>query len=275
MPPTDDEFDVLCYGTISLDNITRLRHLPSPRRDAEATAEYNAVGGEALSVAIPLAAWGLRVLLTGNVLGTDWKARFILEHLCDFPGIDTRYVRQHENVTTPFTRILVTPDGERSRITYWYDETPKVELTKEMMQQAGVLSADAYGGHERDRAAAVARQLGRPVITADAFWPQYPLAGLSDVVIISRARLQAAFPGVYEYDHALELQEQGAGAVIVTDSGNPVLVVRADGSTFGVEPFEVRHVVDTSAAPGCVSRCLRIRPRARAAGAGRRRGHRH
>ncbi len=248
MPAPGLTYDVLCYGTISMDNVTRLPYLPNPRRDVQAVTEYNAVGGEATEVAIPLASWGLRVLLMGNVIGTDWKAEFILNELARFPNIDTQYVQQHANVLTPFTRTFLTPDDERSRIGYWYDTTPKVELTRDMMQQARLLSVDAYGRDERDRAAQVARYLECPVVSADAYWPQYPLAGLSDVIVISRARLQANFPGVYDYDHALELQNLGAGIVIITDGQRPVLVIRADGSAFGVEPYEIRDVVDTSAA---------------------------
>jgi sulfofructose kinase len=248
MPDADDAFDVLCYGTISLDNVTRLPHLPTPRRDTPATAEYNLLGGEACGVAVALAALGLRVLVVGNMIGDDWKGRFILDELNRHPQVDTRYVRQHENVVTPFSRVLLTPDGERSRIAYWFEDTPKVELTPAMMRQVKLLSVDAYGRSERDRAAMVARDLGCPVISADAIWPQYPLASLSDVVIISRAWLQSNFPGVYEYDHILELQAQGAGVIMVTDGPRPVLVVRADSSAFAVEPYEIPDVVDTSGA---------------------------
>ncbi len=243
-----DTFDVLCYGTISVDEITHLPYLPTARRDAPATHEYIEVGGEAARVAIPLAAWGLRVLVVGNVIGADWKGEFILRQLARYPNISTHYIRQHPTVVTPFSRLLVTPDGERSRIAYWYDATPKVELTEAVMAQVSLLSVDAYGRGERDRAAAVARGLGKPVIAADAIWPKYPLASLSDAVIISSVWLQNSFPGVYEYDHALELQAQGAGVVIVTDGGRPVLVVRADGSTFGIEPYDLPRVVDTSGA---------------------------
>ena len=248
MPDAEATFDVLCYGTISIENVTRVPYLPTPRRDTSALAEYHALGGEAVGVAIPLAAWGLRVLVAGNLIGTDWQGNLILQELARYERIDTRYVRQHENVVTPFARVLVTPDGERSRITYWYDDTPKVELTAKMMLQARMLSVDAYGSSERDRAAQVARNLQRPVVSADAIWPQYPLATLSDIVIISRAWLQANFPGVYEYDHILELQAQGAGIMMVTDGPRPVLVVRGDGSAFGGEPYEINAVTDTSGA---------------------------
>jgi sugar/nucleoside kinase (ribokinase family) len=248
MPGDEPTYDVLCYGTISTDNVTHLSALPNPRRDAPASAEYDVIGGEALQVAVPLAAWGLKVLVVGNVIGADRKGRFILERLADHPNVDTRCIEEHPNVVTPFSRILVTPDGERSRIAYWYDQTPKVELTPEIMARARLLSVDAYGRDERDRAAAVAHKLGRPVISADAIWPRYPLAGLSDVVVISSVWLRTNFPGVYEYDHALELQARGAGTVIITDGSHPVLVVREDGSTFGVEPYDVPRLRDTSGA---------------------------
>lgn len=241
-------YDVLCYGTISVENVTRLSNLPTPRRDATAINEYDLLGGEALTVGVPLATWGLRVAVVGNFLGVDRKADFILGSLTRHMRIDTRYIIQHPNLDTPFTRVFVDPYGERSRIAYWYDQTPKDELLSTMMARARLLSVDAYGKSERDRAAQVARALGRPVVSADAIWPQYPLASLSTVVIISSAFLQASFPGVYDYDHALELQAQGAGVVIITDGPKAVLVVRADGSPFGVEPYEARRVVDTSGA---------------------------
>jgi len=248
MPGGEDAYDVLCYGTISIDNVTHLPLLPMPRRDVAATYEYDEVGGEAPKVAIPLALWGLRTLLVGNVIGTDRKGAFILDRLASYSGLDTSYVHQDSQATTPFSRILVTPDGERSRIVYGFEAAPKVELTSDIMRRAAVLSVDAHGKGERDRAAQVARDLGKLVISADAIWPEHPLAGLSDVIVISRAWLHANFPGVYEYDHALELQAQGAGVIIVTDGPRPVLVVRADGAAFGFEPYHLPSVSDTSGA---------------------------
>jgi sugar/nucleoside kinase (ribokinase family) len=243
-----DAVDVVCYGTISVDNVTYLPYLPTPKRDAPAFGEYDEVGGEALRVAIPLSTWGLRVLVAGNWIGTDRKAELILQRLQRYPGIDTRHIQQHPTVPTPFTRTLVTPDGDRSRIAYHFDQIPKVELSPEIMEHGQILSVDAYGRGERDRAAAIARGMGRTVISSDAIWPQYPLAGVSDAVIISRVWLQSNFPGVYEYDHALDLQAMGAGVVIITDGARPVLVVRPDGSPFGVETYYINNVVATGGA---------------------------
>jgi len=248
MSGASDAVDVVCYGTISVDNVTYLPYLPTPKRDVLAYDEYDEVGGEALRVAIPLATWGLRVLVVGNWIGTDRKAEFILQALARYPAIDTRHIQQHPNVSTPFTRTLVTTDGERIRIAYHLDQVPKVELMPEVMRRGQILSVDAYGRGERDRAAAVARGLGKVVISADAIWPQYPLASISDVVIISSIWLRSNFPGVYEYDHALDLQAMGAGVVIITDGARPVLVVRPDGSPFGVEAYYIDKAVATSGA---------------------------
>jgi sulfofructose kinase len=248
MTVTSEPYDVVCYGTISVDNVTYVPYLPTPKRDVPAHYEYDEVGGEAFRVAIPLAAWGLRVLVLGNWIGTDHNAEFILQELVRFPTIDTSRIQQHANVSTPFTRTLVTPDGERSRITYHFDQVPKSELTHEIMAQGRILSVDAYGRGERDRAAAIARGMGRVVISADAIWPQYPLASISDVLIISSVWLQSNFPGVYEYDHALDLQAIGAGVVIITDGARPVLVVRPDGSPFGVEAYFIDKIVATGGA---------------------------
>jgi sugar/nucleoside kinase (ribokinase family) len=248
MMTASDAVDVVCYGTISVDNVSYLPYLPTPKRDTPALGEYDEVGGEALRVAIPLARWGLHVLVVGNWIGTDRKADFILQELARHPAIDTRYIQQHPNVSTPYTRTLVTPDGDRSRIAYHFDQIPKLELSPEIMARGRILSVDAYGRGERDRAAAVARTLGKVVISADAIWPQYPLASISDAVIISRVWLQCNFPGVFEYDHALDLQAMGAGVVIITDGARPVLVVRPDGSPFGVEAYYIDKVVATSGA---------------------------
>jgi sulfofructose kinase len=244
----NDLYDVVCYGAISFDNVTRVSHLPTPRRDAVALSERDDVGGEAVKVGVPLAAWGLRVAVVGNFIGTDRKARWLISELAAFPLLDTQYIHQHESITTPFSRVLLTPDGQQNRIAYWYDQTPKDELNADLMQRARVLSVDAYGRDERDRAAKLARSLGKTVISADAIWPQYSLAGQSHMVIISNAWLQTNFPGAYEYDHALDLQNRGAGVVIITDGEHPVLVVRADGSAFGVEPYQIKRIVDTSGA---------------------------
>lgn len=247
MASNEYEFDVLCYGTISADNLIYVPFLPTPKRDSQVQEDYRLLGGEAATVAGVLSDWGLRVAIMGNAIGQDRWGDFIGEELAKYPGIDTRYVERRAGIRTPICRILVTPDGERSILGYWFDDAPKTLLTEEVMRQARLLSVDVYGREERDHAARVARQLGRPVVSADAVWPGYPLAGLSDIIVISRDFLYRYFPGVYIYDHALELQEAGAGDIIVTHGQEPVLVVDRHGRPHKVETFP-SNPVDTTGA---------------------------
>ena len=247
MTSSDTEFDVICYGTISADNIVYVPYVPTPRRDSQVQAEFSRLGGEAATVARVLSTWGLRVAVVGNILGDDRWGNFIRQELASYSGIDTRYVTSRPDVRTPFCRIMVTPDGERSILGYWFDDTPKTRLDEELMSKARLLSVDVYGQSERDDAARLARSLGRTVVSADAIWPNYPLAGLSDIIVISRDFLTGYFPGVYIYDHALELQAAGAGSVVVTHGQKPVLVVDEHGRPSTVEPFPVRAVDTTGA----------------------------
>ncbi|HRX04334.1 MAG TPA: carbohydrate kinase family protein [Anaerolineae bacterium] len=247
MTSSDTEFDVICYGTISADNIVYVPYVPTPRRDSQVQAEFSRLGGEAATVARVLSTWGLRVAVVGNILGDDRWGNFIRQELASYSGIDTRYVTSRPDVRTPFCRIMVTPDGERSILGYWFDDTPKSRLDEELMSKARLLSVDVYGQSERDDAARLARSLGRTVVSADAIWPNYPLAGLSDIIVISRDFLTGYFPGVYIYDHALELQAAGAGSVVVTHGQKPVLVVDEHGRPSTVEPFPVRAVDTTGA----------------------------
>ena len=101
MPDAEGEFDVLCYGTISLDNITRIPFLPTPRRDTPAIAEYNALGGEAVGGRD--SAWHLGPTGVGRRQPDrqGLEGRVHLYALAPYPRIDTRHIRQHENVTRP------------------------------------------------------------------------------------------------------------------------------------------------------------------------------
>ena len=109
MPSSDTEFDVICYGTISADNIVYVPYVPTPRRDSQVQAEFSRLGGEAATVARVLSTWGLRVAIVGNILGEDRWGNFIRQELASYSGIDTRYVTSRPGVRSPFCRIMVTP----------------------------------------------------------------------------------------------------------------------------------------------------------------------
>ena len=126
--------EVLCYGEIGIDNIIQTDGLPSPENAVFPTSDSYHGGGAASNTAVWLANLGVKVKLTGNAIGHDPYGELILEGLRRQPNIDLSLVEQRAGVTTPFTRALVTPDGERSFVIFWYPQAPKVPLSKEMLE---------------------------------------------------------------------------------------------------------------------------------------------
>jgi sulfofructose kinase len=247
LPDRTIRFDALCYGTISLDNIIRVPHLPDPRRDAQVTREYYQPGGEAVNVGVNLAAWGGEVALIGNVIGEDDYGKQLITELHQHPGVDLRYVSRVPGVRTPYRRVLVTPDGERSVLGYWFDDTPKVPLTAEVVQRARLLSVDVYGKEERNKAAALAHENGRLVVAADVVWPDHPMLRHSSVIVNSVDYTQERFPGVDIREHMRRLHDVSNATIITTLGASGSIGITAEGQFIDSPAFQVA-VVDTSLA---------------------------
>jgi sulfofructose kinase len=247
LPDRTIRFDVLCYGTISLDNIVRVPYLPSPQRDAQVARERYHPGGEAVNVGVMVATWGGEVALIGNVIGEDEYGKQLITELHKHPGVDLRYVSRVPGLRTPFRRVLVTPDGERSVLGYWFDDTPKVPLTVEVARRARVLSVDVYGKEERNRAACLAHEAGRPVIAADVVWLDHPMLRCADVIVNAYEYTVERFPGVDLRAHMWRLHEASKAVIITTLGKHGSIGVGADGNFIESPAFDV-PVVDTSLA---------------------------
>lgn len=247
LPDRSIRFDAICYGTISFDNIVGLPYLPSPQRDAQVSRESYHPGGEAVNVGVMLAAWGGEVALIGNVIGEDDYGRQLITELHRHPGIDLRYVSRVPGVRTPYRRVLVTPDGERSVMGFWFDDTPKVPLTSDVAKRARLLSVDVYGKEERNRAAMLARDVGRPVIAADVVWPDHPMLTCTGVIVNSLDYTLARFPGVDLRAHMWQLHKVNGISVITTLGRDGSLGIGPDG-IFIESPSYPVAVIDTSLA---------------------------
>jgi len=247
LPDQTIRFDVLCYGTICLENIVRVPYAPNPRRDVQVAREQYQPGGEAVNVGVMLAAWGSEIALVGNVIGEDNYGNQIITALHNHPGVDLRYVSRVADVRTPFRRVLVTPDGERSVLGYWFDETPKVPPTVETIRRARLLSVDVYGRQERNRAAELASDAGRPVVAADVVWPDHPMLRCAGYIVNSSDFMAEQFQGVDLREHMRRLQ-QGSRATIITTLGKEgCLALDRDGNFVDSPAFDV-PVVDTTSA---------------------------
>ena len=240
-------YDVFCYGEIGIDNIIQLPHLPSPELAAFPTADSYHVGGAAANTALWLARFGFTVGLSGNVVGDDWHGRQLWRALQQHPSLDLQHVQRQEGASTPFCRVMVTPDGERSFLILGYPQAAKTALTRQMLGSARFLALDLYGGEERLQAARVARSAGVLTTCGDVVDLEHPVLSLTDIATNSGAFTRQAFPGSEARAHAHKLQRISGGIVIGTDGANEVYTVDRDGSAFTVQPPAV-NVVDATGA---------------------------
>ncbi len=239
--------DVVCYGELGADNIIQVPHLPTPELAAFPTSDSYHIGGAAANTAVWLASWAVPVRLAGNTLGDDALGEDLKHWFGRWPSLDVSFVRWLPESATPFCRILVTPDGERTILVFGYPESEKTPLTAPMIDGARILALDLYGGDERTEAARAAHVAGKTIVVSDLVDPGHVICPLADVIILSANFLAAARPGVDPGQHAATLQQTSGGTVILTAGRDPVLVLPAAGPPFSVRPDPVPAVDATGA----------------------------
>ena len=239
--------EVFCYGEIGIDNIIQADGLPSPENAVFPTSDSYHGGGAAANTAVWLATLGVKVKLSGNVIGHDSYGEMILERLRKHALIDLSLVVQGGEVITPFTRAIVTPDGERSFLIFWYPQAPKVQLTKEMLQGIKYLALDLYGGPERLETARLAFEAGVSTAIGDIIWPDHPALPFTSIATNSGAYIRQHFPDVDIRQHARALQSISKGIIITTDGPRAVHVLDEQGKGFMVQPPAVTAVDATGA----------------------------
>ena len=228
--------EVLCYGEIGIDNIIQTDGLPSPEKAIFPKSDSYHGGGAASNTAVWLAALGVKVKLTGNTIGHDPYGDQIMERLGKQSNIDLSLVEQRGGVTTPFTRAIVTPDGERSFLIFWYPQAPKISLTKEMLDGVRYVALDLYGGQERLDTAQLAFESGVSTAIGDVIWPDHPALPITSIATNSGPFIRQSFPGVDIRQHARTLHSISKGIVITTDGPRMVHALDAQGNSFTIQP---------------------------------------
>jgi ribokinase len=239
--------EVLCYGEIGVDNIIQADGLPSPENAIFPKSDSYHGGGAAANTAVWLGNLGVKVKLTGNAIGHDAYGDMILERLGNQSNIDLSLVEQRKGVRTPFTRAIVTPDGERSFLIFWYPQAPKSQLTKEMVDGIQYLALDLYGGPERLETARLAFESGVSTAIGDVIWPDHPALPFTSIATNSGPFIRQHFPGVDVRQHARRLQSISRGIVIITDGPREVFALDATGDAFTITPPVVNAVDATGA----------------------------
>lgn len=231
-----ETYEVLCYGEIGIDNIIQADGLPTPETAIFPKSDSYHGGGAASNTSVWLAALGVKVKLTGNVIGSDAYGNMIMEGLGKYSNIDLSLVEQREGITTPFTRAIVTPDGERSFLIFWYPQAPKIPLTKEMLEGARYLALDLYGGPERFDTAQLAFESEVSTAIGDVIWPDHPVLPFTSIATNSGSYIRQSYPGVDVRQHARRLQSISKGIVITTDGPRIVHALDAQGNGFTIQP---------------------------------------
>jgi sugar/nucleoside kinase (ribokinase family) len=239
--------EILCYGEIGIDNIIQADGLPSPETAIFPKTDSYHGGGAASNTAAWLSNLGVKVKLTGNAIGRDPYGDMILEGLKKHPNIDLSLVEQREGITTPFTRAIVTPDGERSFLIFGYPQAPKITLSKETLDGIRFLALDLYGGPERLETARLAFESGVSTAIGDVIWTDHPALPFTSIATNSGAFIRQHFPGVDVRQHALALQSISKGIVIITDGPRMVYALDAQGAGFTIQPPSVAAIDATGA----------------------------
>jgi sugar/nucleoside kinase (ribokinase family) len=239
--------EALCYGEIGIDNIIQTDGLPSPENAVFPISDSYHGGGAASNTAVWLANLGVKVKLTGNTIGHDPYGDLVLKHLRKQPNIDLSLVEQRTGVRTPFTRALVTPDGERSFLIFWYPQAPKITLTKKMLEGVKYVALDLYGGPERLETARLAFEAGVFTAIGDVIWPDHPALPFTSIATNSGPYIRQHFPGVEVRQHARKLQSICKGIVITTDGPRMVHALDAQGNGWTIQPPETTAIDATGA----------------------------
>jgi len=238
---------VVCYGEIGVDNLIRVDRLPTPEVAVFPTADTIHVGGAAANTAVWLARWGIPTRLAGNAIGCDDYGARLWGWLSEHPALDLSRVERRGEVVTPFCRVLVTPDAERSFLIFGYPQTPKTPLTADILGGARFLALDLYGGPERLNAARLAHESGVQTVIGDVVALDHPALPYTDIACNSAAFIRDSFPGVDALEHARRLQAISRGIVILTDGPRPAHLLDRDGSLITAQPPPVEAVDATGA----------------------------
>ena len=234
-----EKYDVFCYGEIGIDNIIEADQLPSPEIAVFPKSESYHVGGAAANTGIWLAHMGLPVGLSGNAIGNDQYGQILINRLKVHTEIDLQLIDIRENIPTPYTRAIVTPDGERSFLIFYYPQTPKKPFKLDQLQGAKYVALDLYGGGERLETARTAHTAGVQTAIGDVVWKDHAVLPFTSIATNSGSYIRALFPGVDVRAYSHELQSISKGIVITTDGGDPIHVIDWDGSAFVVSPPKV------------------------------------
>lgn len=104
---------VFNLGSINIDNVYQVPHLPAPGETLAATVFQQGMGGKGANMSVAVARGAARAVHIGAV-GRD--GRWAVERLMEY-GVDTRHITESDT-PTGHANICVDPGGENSIVLY-------------------------------------------------------------------------------------------------------------------------------------------------------------
>jgi sugar/nucleoside kinase (ribokinase family) len=243
------EYDIVVYGTVCLDVIWRVPHLPPLGTYIDIQAERRTVGGEASNTAIALARWGAKVALLGNTLGNDedndtLRALFAQET----PEIETRFLQSHPSAQTPFCLCIATPDGHRTMIGKGFSEMQCPPLSPTSLASHQLFTTDPNAWEAGAQACMMAAEADAAVVPMD-YTRHEEVSALATINLTSSAHVGADLPLTELAAYAQNLRDKHGKTVIVTCGEKGCLIAEDSGAKpLHIPAYRLSEVVDSTGA---------------------------
>jgi sugar/nucleoside kinase (ribokinase family) len=243
------DFDVYCFGHVSVGKVYRIRgRYPEANGYAEVVETLDNYCGEATGAALVLRRLGLSVTLEGNWLGDNEAGRCTLQVLGE-RGIDVAGLRIRPGYQG--VNEVVISDGETRTVfgryvdlltttKQWEDPTPG------RITRARIACIDPTFGESTLQAARLAAEAGIPVVSSDAR-EDSELTRRAAAMVVSLELLDKDYPG-HDLAELFERYRRACpGLVVFTFGSRPLWYGRPGQARQELQPFSVA-AVDTAGA---------------------------
>jgi ribokinase len=230
-PPVPYREMVLVFGTVCLDRVMQVPHLPDPGGYVAIESEAVYLGGEAANTANALKSWGVELELVCNELGSGHEGE-LLSSLLHERGLEPQC--SSLRARTPVCDIYVTPDGERTMFGRGFsDMEPEIAVDQIQYRAGEWFTAEPNMSVISRQAAKMAKRYGMKRYLMDFFQEDDPI-GIGDVWqcstdwVSTRGDAQANIDWLQAW-----VDEKGCSAIL-TDGHR--------GLTFGSPELKAMHL---------------------------------
>jgi sugar/nucleoside kinase (ribokinase family) len=159
--------NILVFGTVCIDRVRSVPHLPPTGGYVEIASETVMLGGEAANTALALKTWGADVELWGNSIGTGADGQ-TLNQLLQRKDLKVHFQTSGVSSDTPVCDIYVTPNGDRTMFGLGFAEMEKgIEVSAVPMKRDGWITLEPNMSNAARELAVRAAEAGMRIYVMD------------------------------------------------------------------------------------------------------------